>query len=210
MNKSLLSWLIVVIALFAGAVVYPDMPEQMPIHWNANNEIDNYAHKALAIFLLPGLMTLFAIIFQIIPIIDYKKQNYSKFKPSLHIVQNVVLLGLLVLHGVMIAYGYGVEIKISTIVLPMIGIIFVAVGNYMPRFQPNSFVGIKTIYTLNNETVWRKTNRAAAKFYAIGGLLVIGTAFIPSPLQTILFISIVVIISFSTLFLSLYYGKQAK
>lgn len=203
MKKSVLSWLVIAIAIIAGIVAYPGLPEQMAIHWDMNNAVDEFAHKAFALFLLPGLMVILMVILP-------RKQNYQKHKSSIQIVQNVVLLSLLILHGAIIAYGYGLEIKMANIALPMVGIIFAATGNYMPRFQPNSYIGIKTIHTLTNETVWRKTHQAAAKFFVIGGLLMVGTAFIPAPLQMIIFFSLVVIVILASVYLSFHYAKDSE
>lgn len=208
MNKNGIAWLIVAAAFIASAVTYSDLPAQMPIHWNINNEIDRYANKAVAVFLMPVLMALCTILFQLSPRFDRRKQNVEKFKSSLAVIQNVLLLGLLVLEGFIIAYGYGVNINVGMIVPPMIGVLFVAIGNYMPRFKPNSYVGIKTHYTLNNETVWRKTHQTAAIFYVLGGLLMIATVFVPSPLQGIVFVSIAIIVAVSPLLLSFYYAKR--
>ncbi|MBD2869818.1 SdpI family protein [Paenibacillus arenilitoris] len=208
MKKSLISLLIVAAALIASALTYADMPDRLPIHWNAAGEIDRFTSKAFALFFLPGLMALLIAMFRVIPLLDAKKQNYEKFESSIRILENVVLLGLLVFHGITIGYGYGMEINVSMIVPPVIGIIFVALGNYMPRFQPNSHVGIKTASTLGNETVWRKTHQATAKFYVIGGLLMILTAFVPAPFQSVAFLCIIVGVALSTIFVSMRYTKK--
>ena len=203
MKSSVLSWIIVAIAVIASIVTYPDLPEQMAIHWNVSNEINGLAHKAFALLLLPALMVLMIVILP-------RKQNYHKHKPSMLIVQNIVLLSLLVLHSVTIAFGYGLEINIAKVILPMVGIIFAVTGNYMPRFQPNSYFGIKTNQTLASETVWRKTHQAAAKFYVYGGLLLIAAAFVPAPYQMIIFFGIIVLIVLTSVYLSFHFSKDNK
>lgn len=203
MKSNVLSWIIVAVAVIASIVTYPDLPEQMVIHWNVSNEVNGLAHKAFALLLLPALMVLMIVILP-------RKQNYYKHKPSMLIVQNIVLLSLLVLHSVTIAFGYGLEINIAKVVLPMVGIIFVVTGNYMPRFQPNSYFGIKTNLTLASETVWRKTHQAAAKFYVYGGLLTIAAAFVPAPFQMIIFFGIIVLIVLASVYLSFHFSKDNK
>lgn len=201
MKRSILSWLIIVVSIAASIVVYPDMPELMPIHWDINHEANDQASKAFALFLLPGIMTLLTMILP-------RKQNDQKLKSSILIVQNVLMLGLLVLHGLIIASGYGLNVDMSKIVLPMVGILFITTANYMSRIPPNSDIGIKTMHTLSNDTVWIKTHKAAARIAGICGLLMIGTAFIPSPYQMILFLTIVVVPVLSSVYLSYYFSKQ--
>lgn len=44
-----------------------------------------------------------------------------------------------------------------------IGVLFVILGNYFKTIQPNYFIGIKTPWTLENETIWKETHRMAGK-----------------------------------------------
>ncbi|MGO4697090.1 SdpI family protein [Paenibacillus sp. 2TAB26] len=203
MKASIFSWIIVAIALIASIVTYPDLPEQMAIYWDMNIEFDGLAHKAFTLLLLPAFMVILIVILP-------KKHASQNQKPNLHTVQNVVLISLLVLHGVTIASGYGLIIDITKVIITIIGIIFTVAGLYMPHFQPNSYIGIKTVNTLGSEDVWNKTHRAASKFYLIGGLLMIVSSFIPNPYQMFIFFGIVVIIVLASVFLSFHFGKDNK
>ena len=42
----------------------------------------------------------------------------------------------------------------------------------MPTFKPNYFVGIRTPWTLENETNWRKTHRLGGKVFMIAGVII--------------------------------------
>jgi uncharacterized membrane protein len=203
MKASLLSWIFIALAIAASIISYPDLPEQMAIHWNMSNEIDGLAHKAFALLLLPALMVILIVVLP-------RKQNYLKHKKAMMIMQNVILFSLLVLHSMTIAFGYGVEINIVKIVLPMVGILLAVTGIYMPRFEPNSYIGIKTNQTLASEAVWIKTHQVAAKFFVLGGLIMIPTGFLPNPLPMIGFFAIIVIIVLASAFLAFHYGKDNK
>jgi uncharacterized membrane protein len=203
MKSSVLSWIIVAFALIGSIITYPDMPEQMAIHWNVSNEVNGFAHKAFALLLLPALMVILIVVLP-------RKQNYLKHKSSILIVQNITLLCLLVLHSVTIAFGYGVDFNIAMVILPMVGVILTLTGWHMPRFQPNSFIGIKTNHTLANETNWKKTHKSAAKYYVIGGLVMIAAAFVPPLLQTFLFFGIIATIVLASVYLSFHFGKDSK
>ncbi|WP_054024647.1 SdpI family protein [Bacillus sp. FJAT-28004] len=203
MKASIFSWIIVAIALIASIVTYPDLPEQLAIYWDMNNGINGLAHKAFTLLLFPAFMVILIVILP-------KKHASQDQKPNLHTVQNVVLISLLVLHGVTIASGYGLSIDITKVIVSMIGIIFTAAGLYMPHFQPNSYIGIKTVNTLGSEAVWKKTHRAASKFYVFGGLLMIASTFIPSPYQMFVFFGIVIIVVLASVFLSFHFGKDNK
>ena len=72
-------WVLAFISPIMFLAAYSYLPESVPIHWNAQWQVDNYGSKAMAafIFFLPILL---ALMFQFLPKIDPKKQNYVKFQ----------------------------------------------------------------------------------------------------------------------------------
>lgn len=54
--------------------------------------------------------------------------------------------------------------------LQLVGIVFVLVGNYLPKSRQNYVMGIKLPWTLNDTENWNKTNRLAGYLYIIGGI----------------------------------------
>ena len=55
-------------------------------------------------------------------------------------------------------------------VVPLgMGILFIALGNVLPRVEPNWFVGIRTPWTLSSDSVWRKTHRTGGWTFFLGG-----------------------------------------
>jgi uncharacterized membrane protein len=59
----------------------------------------------------------------------------------------------------------------QNILYPVLGIFFAYLGNLMNNVKPNYFVGIRTPWTLENEVVWRKTHKLAARIWLPGGIL---------------------------------------
>lgn len=203
LRSNIFSWIVVTIALIASSVTYSDLPQQMAFYWNMNYQINGYAHKAFTLMLLPAFMIILIVTLP-------KKHAFQNQKPNMYTIQNVVLICLLVLHSVTIAFGYGLYFELTTVIVAMLGIIFTATGIYMPRFQPNSFVGIKTVHTLSSEVIWKKTHVAVSKFFLFGGLLMIASAFVPDPYQMFISFGIVLIVVLASVYLSFHYGKDHK
>jgi uncharacterized membrane protein len=61
----------------------------------------------------------------------------------------------------------------SRIVPLGLGILFIALGNVLPRVEPNWFVGIRTPWTLSSDTVWRRTHRTGGWTFLLGGCALI-------------------------------------
>lgn len=76
-----------------------------------------------------------------------------------------------------IAYGLGKDINVGKIAIGAVGIMFIALGNYMPQVKDNYLFGVRTAWTLANPEVWRKTHRLSGIMWMIGGLLIFAGAF---------------------------------
>ncbi len=140
--------------------------------------------------------------------LDPKKGNYARFKSGLDTVMNGTLLLLLIGHTTIIAYGLGYPVDVSTIMAVTVGLLFVLIGNVMPRFQANYFVGVRTPWTLANEEVWRKTHHLGGWSFVLGGLAVICTAFLGAAVQFTAIVSVALLTAIITLAGSNYYYKR--
>ena len=148
----------------------------MPVHWNANNEIDGWAGKgaALLMALLPLLMLL---LFIVIPKIDPKRENYEKHAG---VYQMFAVLMTVFMGGVswMVPLGgLGIEIPVGLMLNLLLGLIFVLLGNQMPRIRFNYTFGIRTPWTLASESVWKKTHRVCGYVFVLSGLVMMVCGF---------------------------------
>jgi len=55
-------------------------------------------------------------------------------------------------------------------------VLFIVIGNYMPKCRQNYTMGIKLPWTLNDEENWNKTHRLAGKIWVAGGILIVISA----------------------------------
>lgn len=72
----------------------------------------------------------------------------------------------------------GYEVSIDKIIPSIVGILFIVIGNYMPKIKSNYFYGIKTPWTLSSDTSWRKTHRLGGKVFIISGFIIILSSFL--------------------------------
>lgn len=178
MSKKLFWGLVVFLILnFAAHLAfYPALPDTIPIHWGANGEVNGWGPKwsVLITALLPaGLL----ILFRILPVIDPKADNYKRFRP----IWNGFILGFTLF---MTAVGWLSELSVFG-VLPDesnlvgilvgggIGILFILLGNYMPRIKQNYTFGCRTPWALDNEHNWNRTQRMGGFTFIGMGILVL-------------------------------------
>jgi len=181
MNYSWLFFLFVVLAGFALSLyVYSSLPDSVPIHWNADGEIDGYGGKDIALFMMPVISLFLTILFVAIPKIDPLKKNYAAFRGQFDIFILVLLLFFLYIHLLTVMAGFGYSINMSKLMLPAMGLLFLDIAFLLRKSKRNWFVGIRTPWTLSSDVVWDKTHRVGSYGFVLLGLIIISLAFLPS------------------------------
>ncbi len=153
------------------AAIWNEMPDIVPLHWNIEGEADSWGDKNtlwIVTFLLP--LCIYGI-FRIVPKIDPRRQiakmgaKYRQLK--------FILVGFSSTIAVFIIYS---SANPADNTMPLIfiitGVLFAAMGNYMQTIRPNYFIGIRTPWTLENESIWKKTHVLAGKLWFAGGILI--------------------------------------
>ncbi len=169
----MLTSLICLLPIVPGLLLYDRLPDQLPSHWNFRGEIDGWMPKTQAIFLLPVIMAVTNLLVFFFVSNDPKKRNIEG-KIVLVTLWLIPLLSV-VTQAVVYAVGMGVNIDVGSWVNVVLGIVFIFIGNYLPKSRQNYTVGIRLPWTLNSEENWNRTHRLGGILWVIGGFGVILT-----------------------------------
>ena len=90
------------------------------------------------------------------------------------------------IHVLMLGVSLGWPVNITTVVLVGLGLLFVVVGNVLPRARSNFVFGIRTPWTLSSDAVWARTNRVGGYTMVAAGLLTVAAAFVARPLGVVI------------------------
>ncbi len=188
-------FIVPVVSLLIAAAAYPSLPDQIPIHFDFSGVPDNYAGKWF-IFAIPLLSFVLTALAEFMPKIDPKGESYDKFPKVyqlMHWLINLVLCGCNVF---IILYSLGYHFNIGYLSGPMVGIMLIVLGNYMPKFKQSFFCGIKTPWALADEENWYKTHRFGGKVWVIGGVLFMVLPFLPQTFMPITMVVSILILAF--------------
>lgn len=155
-------------------IVWDKLPDQFPVHWNIKGEADKYGSKYIMPLMNIGLYLLLLIL----PKIDPRKKNYDIFSSTYFKLRLILVLFFSAIIAVIITKSIGFDIDMDRIVVIGVVLLFTVLGNYMGTIKPNWFIGIKLPWTLDNETVWRKTHYLAGKIWFWTGLILLILSFI--------------------------------
>ena len=174
--KLIITSLIILIPIVIGLILWDKLPDQVPMHWNAQGEVDSYGTKFQAVFLMPLVLVAFHWICILGTSLDPKKQNINDKMVTL--VLWIIPIISLLCNSMMYATALGHKVNVEIIMPLFMGALFVVIGNYMPKCKQSYTVGIKLPWTLDNEENWNKTHRLAGFLWVISGVIIMATAFL--------------------------------
>ncbi len=176
-QKSLIVMLLHFIILGWFMAVLP-AEAKIPIHWNVNNEIDGWTGKTNILLFNLGISIGLFLILYLMPFYSPWYRKYASRNeaiiPSISFVL-LLFLALINVYSLWLAYS-GIQPQIQ-IILILIGLLFIFLGNLLPKTPRNFFIGIKTPWTLANDDVWRRTHRLGGKIFMLSGLIMIFKGF---------------------------------
>ena len=163
--------ILTILPILVGVFFWNRLPDVMATHFGTNNEANGFTSKAFAVFGLPLILLAVEWFGALVTSHDPKKQNISPkmFAVVLWIIPVVSLLGAATIYP----YNLGYQMDITFIAELLIGVIFIVVGNYLPKARQNYTIGIKIPWTLANEENWNRTHRLAGYLWVIGGILMV-------------------------------------
>ena len=175
--RILLTTLVTLLPMLAGLMLWSRLPERMPIHWNAAGELDGWTGKAFAVFAIPGFMAAIHLFCVLCTSLDPKVKGQTK--KVLGMVFWICPFISVLVGAVVYAVALGASFNVASVISAATGLLFVALGNYMPKCKRNYTIGIKVMWALEDEANWNATHRFAGKVWVAGGVLVILLSFFP-------------------------------
>ena len=167
-----LLWAFSVVPVIILMVVYQKLPERVPVNFGFDGTVNAYGDRA-TLWMMAGLGPLMALLFQFLPRIDPKRQNYAKFQRYYDQFAIFMELFLLVVFGLVVTETLRPgTVSIGRAVTALISIMLVLLGNMMGKIKHNYFFGIRTPWTLADPDVWTRTHSLGGKlWFALGVVL---------------------------------------
>lgn len=176
--KKLYTAVIAVMALsvIGTAVLLLFMPDTIPAHYNFAGEVDRFGSKYENL-IFPA--------FTIVPTVIFLLVAKSRGKKNDKVTEKVLLYTALGMALFFMAEGFYFMIKglqYDPTVNPSLdlgiwrlagiftGVLLVLLGNIMPKAPRNAFFGLRTKWSMSNDTVWQKSQRFSGFASVVCGL----------------------------------------
>ncbi len=169
--------LVILLPALVGLILWNQLPEQIVTHWGPDGQPDGWSGKGFAVFGLPCILLGFHWLCVLATTMDPRNKHQNP-KPMALVLWICPVLSLLV-GGLMQGSALGWEPDVPRLMTLFMGILFMVIGNYMPKCTRNYTLGIKIPWTLESEENWNATHRFAGKLWFAGGLVLLPCGFLP-------------------------------
>lgn len=213
--KRILIILLGVLPMVCTAVaVFFILPDTVAAHFGINGTPDRYGSKYEA-FIFPAVIlgiALFYFLFRKFAKRSSTDDN-SRTERNLDIIDTVIMM-IMVLFNALCVFLLTVmgdpstmkdkESMIFVIISTIIGVLFIFLGNILPKTKPNSLVGVRMSWSMDSDKHWYITNRNCGIAMVLSGICTViaglivrnGTYVIYMIISLILFLTVATIYSY--------------
>lgn len=136
--------------------------DRIPLHFDFNGNADRYGSK-WELLILAGIPFVLSLIYAIINlVINYMKTNSKNEKYISKIFGGIFLFLLIVFWAILLLTTNETKLSnnlIFSLFTITYSMLFIFIGNLLPKLKPNSIAGLRTKATMSSEYVWKKANR---------------------------------------------------
>ena len=175
--KIVWSTALTLLPMLIGLLLWNRLPEVITTHWGGDGVADGFSGKGFAVFGLPAMMAGFNILCCLVTALDPKQAKQNK--KAMNLVFWIMPAISICVCSFMYSTALGKAMDLFVIMPLLLGVMFVWIGNYLPKVKQNSTLGIKISWTLHNEENWNKTHRFAGKISVVGGIVTMLSALLP-------------------------------
>ena len=163
--------------ILVGLLLWDRLGEMMITHWGFDGQPDGASSRATAVFLPPLLMLAGQWLCVALTVKDPKNQNRNR--KAIGTTMWVIPIVCNLCCGAMYALALGVQLSAGAFLNGAMGLMFLVIGNYLPKCRQNYTMGIKLPWTFQSEENWNATHRFAGPVWMIGGVVILFSGLLP-------------------------------
>jgi len=186
LRANVLCFLFIGAAIAVAAYLYPNLPEQIPTHWNFDGEVDDYTSKPWGVAIMPIAALLVFVVMRLIPVVSPKGFRTDTFLDVINVF-TVTMVGFTCGVAILILLeANGQDVRINEMIYAGVGLMLIVLGNYMGKVRKNFFIGIRTPWTLASDEVWSRTHRLGGKTFILIGIFLMLNSIVRFPPEWLL------------------------
>jgi uncharacterized membrane protein len=203
--------ILIVASTLAGLLLWNQLPDSMASHWGADDQVNGHMSKFWGVFLMPLITIGMLLLFLVIPSIDPLKANIAQFRDYFNTFIALITAFMVYIYALTLLWNLGyTNFRMSTAMLPAMGLLFIFMGVMIGKAKRNYFIGIRTPWTLSSDKVWDETHRIGGKLFIASGVLALLGAFFPTYAFWFLFVPIMGTALFTVIYSYILFRREQR
>jgi uncharacterized membrane protein len=118
--------IVILTPVIVGLAFYKQLPNQVPIHFNVEEQANGFMNRNLAIVVLPFIaLVIYNLLF------SFFKQITIPFLKEFMLW--LIPIFSVVIQGLILTFALGGQIQVRLTVIWLVALIFLVIGNYLPK-----------------------------------------------------------------------------
>ena len=202
----ILTALITAAPMLLGLALWSRLPETIATHFDMNGVPNGWSSRAFTVFGLPLFLVAVHLLCAFGTMMDPKRKNIQDKMYKL-VLWICPVISVLVCTTVYL-YALGVNVDMARTAEVMVGILFIIIGNYLPKCRQSYTMGIKLPWTLHDEENWNATHRFGGWLWMAGGVAYLLLALLGVRSTALMLAFLLVMVLAPTVYSYLYYLRH--
>lgn len=207
-RKLIVSSLVILLPVVVGLILWNSLPQEMAMHWSLNGLADGRSSRYLTVFVMP--LFLLAIHWIGIAVTMRDPGNKDQTRTAMGLVFCICPFLSLFSGAMIYAHAFGMDFGRNTIYAIILGLMFIVIGNFLPKCKRNYTIGIKVKWTLESDANWNATHRFGGKVWVIGGFLFMLCGFLPAAVLHYAMLAAIIVLAVIPVAYSWNYHRRHK
>ena len=204
----LISSILILVPALLGLIFWQQLPSQMPTHFGTDGNPDAWGGKMIVV-ILPVVLLALHWLCMLITAKDPK--NKDQTEKAMRLIFWIMPMLSFVISAIMCAEAFDIDVNLSVMLPLFLGVLFIVIGNYLPKCKQNHTLGIKLVWTLKSEETWNATHRFGGKVWVICGFICLACALLPMVASLIVSFAVILLaVLLPTIYAWRYYKKLAR
>lgn len=184
-KKKIVFYTLMFLPLVVALIALQFLPEQIPAHYDLNNQVTRWGSKYETL-IFPVITVVFGYVMLGTAKFSSKNEENGSNNENVCIVAGMVSLALFnAMTGYFLYADFNsienlssIALDINQLLFGLFGVSMIILGSIMPKLRMNAVVGLRTVWSMKNETTWKKSQRFGGISFIAGGAIIITVCFL--------------------------------
>ena len=184
-KKKIIFYSLMFLPLAAVLIALQFLPELIPAHYDMNNQVTRWGSKYETL-IFPVITVLFGYFMLAMAKLSSKQEENGSNNKNVCIVTGIASLALFnAMTGYFLYADFNsienlssIALDLNQLVFGLLGVAMILFGNIMPKLRMNSAVGLRTVWSMKNETTWKKSQRFGGISFIVSGIMILIVCFL--------------------------------